>query len=442
MVSRCVFIVALGHLYDCTVLEKGPDFVLHDFPIYTMTGYALSNGHAMCCYRCPSQNTNFMICSEVSVVNSATQPTKGDTLSLDWASSEITTAGFTASTGILCFQDTNNGTYARCAAVGVSDGALSHGPRATVNFAPTGAVAVTTLSESEAVLCYRGGDALSCNQLTLVDMALSIGDDLTLNLERPLEVATAAITATKLILCWRGASTSSAGKCLILVMDGDDATQGPPLQVSSESLGSTSWFASAVALSSRTVTICYQDMVQSTSSSSSLTEPTAKCNALRVRGTLLDKGDDLLLTAESSTPGADDFSTARLSDTLGVVCYHGGQIAHYTTCNTLNLYGNTLAKGPDMVVHDNGAVSISTSPLSDTSVLVCYRSSTITGEKGFCNVLIAQVIQPTQNVPQITTTASPPASVKGQTNGVGSGRPTVACMFVFLSWVLLCPVLW
>jgi hypothetical protein len=276
MVSKCCFIVALGHLCDCIVLEKGPDFVLHDFPIYTMSTFSLSNAHALCCYRCPTQNSNFMICSDVSVITSPTQPTKGDTLTLDWTSDDIVTAGFSASKGILCFQDTSNSSYGKCAALGVSGGVISSGPKSTVNFGSTGAVAVTTLSETEAVLCYRGGDALSCNQLTVVDMALTIGDDLALNLERPLEVSTAKITDTKLILCWRGASTSIAGKCLVLVLDGDSTNQGPPLEVSSGILGSTSWHASTFALSSKTVAICYQDMVQVNSSSP---VPTAKCIA-------------------------------------------------------------------------------------------------------------------------------------------------------------------
>lgn len=430
MVSKCCFIVALGHLCDCIVLEKGPDFVLHDFPIYTMSTFSLSNAHALCCYRCPTQNSNFMICSDVSVITSPTQPTKGDTLTLDWTSDDIVTAGFSASKGILCFQDTSNSSYGKCAAIGVSGGVISSGPKSTVNFGSTGAVAVTTLSETEAVLCYRGGDALSCNQLTVVDMALTIGDDLALNLERPLEVSTAKITDTKLILCWRGASTSIAGKCLVLVLNGDSTNQGPPLEVSSGILGSTSWHASTFALSSKTVAICYQDMVQVNSSSP---VPTAKCNALRVKGTVLEKGDDIVLRDGSTVLGATEFSTARLSDVLGVVCYLGGLVAHYTTCNTLNLYGNTLAKGPDIVVHDNGAVSMSTSPLSDTSVMVCYRSSPESGEKGFCNVLVAQVPETTTWFP-LETTSTPSLSAKGTTNGIDSGRSTAAYVLVVLVW--------
>lgn len=436
MVSRCVFIVALRHLCECTVLEKGEDFVLHDFPIYSMATFGLSNRHAMCCYRCPTGNSNFMICSDVSIVLSSTEPSRGDTLSLDWQSNSIAIDRFSASQGVLCFQDTSNSSWGKCAVLGISGGVLSVGPKTIVNYAPTGVVAVTVLSATRAVLCYRGGDALSCSVLSLADVALNVGTDLALNLERPLEVSAAAISETKMILCWRGASTSIKGKCLALVLDGDSATQGPTLEVSSENLGSTNWYASVVALSEKTVALCYQDIVRPNSTA---VEPIAKCNAIRVRGSRLDKGDDLLLTAGLPIKGATDFSIARLSDTLGVVCYHGGMVGHYTTCNTLNLFGNTLAKGPDVVVHDNGAQSISTSPMSDTSVLVCYRSSPVAGDRGICNVLLAKVAEtPTGDTPETvtSTTFSTTTAGKVTARGVKHGQSPVACALAFLLWML------
>jgi hypothetical protein len=256
-------------------------------------------------------------------------------------------------------------------------------------------------------------------------MLLRIGPDLPLNLERPVEVALATISAPIVCVCWRGASVDSPGKCATLNLD--DSSKGHDLVVTSGKLKAQHWYASVTALSSKVVVVCYQDIVDD--------EPFARCNSLRVIGMSLERGPNLDLSDGST--GAEDISVARLSDILAVVCYRGGLIKHYTTCNSLNLYGNSLEKGPDVVVHTEGAKMTSTSALSDTLALVCYRASEKVAEgvspgRGVCNLLVASVTPATPPPTIDVTSTMPLKGIMGVTTGGAQRRPS-PCIWV---WIL------
>lgn len=217
----------------------------------------------------------------------------------------------------------------------------------------------------------------------------------------------------------------SPGKCAML--HPSDSSKGADVSITSGDLQATRWYASIAALTQKVLVVCYQD-------SNEVSKTVARCNTLRVIGMKLHVGPKLSISDGST--GAEDVTVVRLSGVLAVVCYRGGMIQHYTTCNALNLFGNSLTKGPDLVVHTEGGMMTSASALSETKALVCYRGTSkvalnVFPGRGLCNILVAKVTPVTAAPSDETTTTALLRIGPGVANDASSRLPlpTWACTF-------------
>lgn len=386
---------------------------------------AMSSTRVLLCYRAVD-SSNYMKCNGMNIPwaqgfsssQAQGQANTGPGLLIYTSTTNITLTRFSDTEALLCYQNASNSMFGSCTALKMDGLSLSKGPNYVVNHGATGAISATSLSESSALMCYCGGDSLQCNMLTRAGLFLTRDADLALNLVRPVEIAVASVSLAKAVVCWRGTSSSSAGTCSVLNVA--DSSKGPDLGVTIGSLQAQSWYASLAALTDRVVVLCYQDVEDGKFSGT--------CKTLRVVGMSLRQGPNLLM-GDSPTVGSSgiaDISVARLSDVLAVVCYRGGMISYYTTCNGLNLYGASLTKGADLVVQNKGAGTTSLSVLTDTSALVCYHTPGTS--KAVCNVLMAHVPVPSP-MTTVTTTKTTFAVV-----GRASNAADRSCALGMWAW--------
>lgn len=390
----CLSAALVASLIGGTKLTKGPDLVANQRASDSIVTAALSPTKVLLCYRAVD-TAYYMKCNAMSMPAPHRQASTGPGLLIYTSTSNITLARFSDSEALLCYQNVTNSMFGSCTVLRIDGLSLSKGPNLEVNSGKTGAISAASLSQSSSVMCYCGGDALTCRSLARAGLFLTRGADLMLNLVRPVEIALAPVSDTKVVICWRGASSASAGKCSVLNVV--DSQKGPDVEVSSGSLQAQPWFASLAALTDKVVVACYQDLENGKAS--------GKCNSLRVVGMSLHKGPSLVITDGSvvGSSGSADISVTRFSDVLAAACYRGGMFAYYTTCIGLNLFGQSLTKGPDLVIRDDGARLTSVSAFSDTSALVCYHPWS---KKTVCNILTAEVKSAAALLTTFTTTRS------------------------------------
>jgi len=428
ILHRCLLAALVADFFKCTEITKGLDFVASPFTVDSVATTALSPDEALFCYR-DVQTSSYIRCKALNIVGSSM--TEGPGILIEVHAVNISVASFSVAESLLCYQNTSSSKVGTCTVLKLAGADLTRGPDYVINSYDTGAISTAVMTYDTGIMCYGGGDSLTCNSLVRECQGSSCiflrkEPYLALNLERPVEVALTTVSSTKVCVCWRGASTDSPGKCAML--HPSDSSKGTDVSITSGDLQATRWYASIAALSPKVVVVCYQDI-------NGASKAVARCNALRVIGMKLHLGPNLDISDGST--GAEDVTVVRLSDILAVVCYRGGMVQHYTTCNALNLFGNSLTKGPDLVVHTEGAMMTSASALSETKALVCYRATSkvplnVFPGRGLCNILVAKVT-PVTAAPSETTTAA--------VSPVGPGVTSDAKRRLSLSiWVWTCAV--
>lgn len=380
----------LGHIYGME-LSKGPDHTVNSGSTFFLSTTTLSETTALVCYR-DEGNAEHGTCNALSLVGMSLTHSANLVVSGGGASL-FSTVALNSTTALVCYRDEGNSDAGTCTIVFSSGSSLSKGADFVFNSGATFEISTAALSSTMAMICYtKAYHFATCNVLYLTAGSMHLGPDLVVNVGYTEEISAAVFSESAAIACWREFRWSGS-KCTPLTIDIEHVSlvKGADFVVTS----GRAQFTTPVALSSSMAVQCYEEVVNS--------EHYGICNALRLDGVQLTKGEDFVVSSVSRAvlphvaQIGDHISTSAMSTNMAVVCYKGGPGAlQYGTCNTLELYGasgTSIVKGPDLAMTgedlDGEIMSISTTSLSANVALVCYRGDARNSGRCTCNVLVA-----------------------------------------------------
>lgn len=286
------------------------------------------------------------------------------------AVSELRVASCGANVAVVCYRS-RSGSGTRhsaaqpypgiCTPVHLNGTLLSKGPDLTFGSVSLDGLSLQSLSETTTLACYNPEWSsylgVKCTAFNLIGTQLMKVADVVVDstLYGATHIQITRYSTDAVVVCYRSSRSSSnnqnIGICKEVALRNSALTGGffaglgfivPGRDVI---LGSVS--ASGISMASFAVTIgvaCYNP-----NPSQSIQ---VVCNCIHASQTGLLKGDDVVVDA--STSGATEIRVAKLSETLGIVCYRSGQYSirqpYPAKCVQLRLNGTALSKDPDLVL--------------------------------------------------------------------------------------------
>ena len=209
----------------------------------------------------------------------------------------------------------------------------------------------------------------------LTDMSISNGADLIFQDAVVNTIEVAALDTTSAIVCYDDSSNSDYGTCSHIKVTGTSLSKGTDLVVSSSAIQAKALKITAISASQAVV--CYNDGNSNQGT----------CNVLSVSGTSLTKGSDAIFNS-ANTPR---MSIAALTATRVVVCYEDAGNSNLLTCIRMMVTGSgtSLSAGTASVVNSAAISAFTLAAFDDNfKAVVCYPDSG-NNDYGTCNVLHA-----------------------------------------------------
>ncbi len=171
-------------------------------------------------------------------------------------------------------------------------------------------------------------------------------------------ISATVLSATSVLVAYRDNSNSGYGTAVVLTISGATITSGTPVVFESAAIV----YCSAVALSSTSVLVSYQDGGNSGYGTAVV---------LTISGTTITVGTPVVFESASTTY----ISAVLLSATSVLVAYRDNGNSNYGTAIILTISGTTITAGTPVVFESASTQYISATVLSATSVLIAYSDN-------------------------------------------------------------------
>jgi hypothetical protein len=222
-------------------------------------------------------------------------------------------------------------------------------------------ISVTTLSSTQAIVCYSDVGNSYYGMACVLDIS---GSTITPGTPAVFESATTtytsvtALSSTQAIVSYSDGGNSSYGTACILNISGSTITPGTPAVF--EFAATT--YTSVTALSSTQALVCYQDGGNSNRGTACI---------LDISGSTITRGSPTVFESARTVYT----SVTALSSTQALVCCSDVDGNNRGTACILDISGSTITPDTHVVFESVGSAYVVVTTLSSTQAVVCYRGT-------------------------------------------------------------------
>jgi hypothetical protein len=269
----------------------------------------------------------------------------------------ISVTTLSSTQAIVCYSDVGNSYYGMACVLDISGSTITPGTPAVFESATTTYTSVTALSSTQAIVSYSDGGNSSYGTACILNIS---GSTITPGTPAVFESATTtytsvtALSSAQALVCYRDVGSSSYGTACILNISGSTITPGTPAVF--EFAATT--YTSVTALSSTQAIVSYSDGGNSSYGTACI---------LNISGSTITPGTPAVFEFAATTYT----SVTALSSTQALVCYQDGGNSNRGTACILDISGSTITRGSPTVFESARTVYTSVTALSSTQALVC-----------------------------------------------------------------------
>ena len=273
----------------------------------------------------------------------------------------ISVTTLSSTQAIVCYSDVGNSYYGMACVLDISGSTITPGTPAIFESANATYISVTTLSSAQALVCYRDGGSSSYGTACILNIS---GSTITPGTPAVFESATTvytsvtALSSTQALVCYQDGGSSSYGTACILNISGSTITPGTPAVF--EFAATT--YTSVTALSSTQAIVSYSDGGNSNRGTACI---------LNISGSTITRGSPTVF--ESATTVYT--SVTALSSTQALVCCSDVDGNYRGTACILDISGSTITPDTHVVFESVNSVYVVVTTLSSTQAVVCYRGT-------------------------------------------------------------------
>ena len=304
--------------------------------------------------------------------------TYGTDVAVTSAADDLSMAILSPTKAIVAYRDIANSGYGTACILNISGSVVTYSIPFEFNTASTNYTAISTLSETQAVVIYRDGG--NSNYGTALVLNIS-GDNITKGTPKVFEesafLANSSITTlstTKAIVAYEDGDNSSRGTACVLNISGNDITHSIPEPFNDVAI---SWPSISTLNETKAIVAYYDNAVDS-------------CVAcvLNISGNSITPG--IITTVESEV--SDWVTITALSETKAIVAYSVYNIPYRITMCPLDISGSTIVAATPKNINSAYAEFITIGKLNDSQAIVTYADYG-NGEKGTAS-LLEYIIEP------------------------------------------------
>ena len=273
----------------------------------------------------------------------------------------ISVTTLSSTQAIVCYSDVGNSYYGMACVLDISGSTITPGTPAIFESANATYISVTTLSSAQALVCYRDAGSSSYGTACILNIS---GSTITPGTPAVFESATTvytsvtALSSTQALVCYQDVGSSSYGTACILNISGSTITPGTPAVF--EFAATT--YTSVTALSSTQAIVSYSDGGNSNRGTACI---------LNISGSTITRGSPTVF--ESATTVYT--SVTALSSTQALVCCSDVDGNYRGTACILDISGSTITPDTHVVFESVNSVYVVVTTLSSTQAVVCYRGT-------------------------------------------------------------------
>jgi len=322
----------------------------------------LSSSQALVCYRDDGNNNRGTACI-LDIVGSTITPAipvvfeSGNTTGIS-----VTTISSTQA--IVCYRDAGNSSLGTACILDISGSTITPATPVVFNSATSESISVTTLSSTQAIVCYQDGGNSSYGTACILDISgstITPATPVVFNSASTSSTSVTTLNGTQALVCYRDTGNNQFGTACILDISGSTITPTTPVVFESAATSITS----VTTLSSSQAIVCYRDGGNSNFGTACI---------LDISGSTITPGTPVVFNFAAST----QISVTTLSSSRVLVCYQDGGNSSFGTACILDISGSTIAAGNQVVFNSADTQFNSVTTLSSTQAIVCYQDGNST----------------------------------------------------------------
>ena len=347
---------------------SGADVIIGDDVVFesAITQYisvtTLSGTQALVCYQDNGNNNRGTACI-LDIVGSTITPAipvvfeSGNTTGIS-----VTTISSTQA--IVCYRDAGNSSLGTACILDISGSTITPATPVVFNSATSESISVTTLSSTQAIVCYQDGGNSSYGTACILDISgstITPATPVVFNSASTSSTSVTTLNGTQALVCYRDTGNNQFGTACILDISGSTITPTTPVVFESAATSITS----VTTLSSSQAIVCYRDGGNSNFGTACI---------LDISGSTITPGTPVVFNFAAST----QISVTTLSSSRVLVCYQDGGNSSFGTACILDISGSTIAAGNQVVFNSADTQFNSVTTLSSTQAIVCYQDGNST----------------------------------------------------------------
>ncbi len=271
----------------------------------------------------------------------------------------ISVTTLSSNQALVCYQDTGNSSYGTACILDISGSTITPATPVVFESARAQYILVTTLSSTQALVCYRDDINSGFGTACVLDISGS-----TITPETPVvfesastsEISATTLSSNQALVCYRDTGNSSYGTACVLDISGSTITPATPVVFESAS----STYVSVTTLSSTQALVCYTDGGNSNRGTACV---------LDISGSTITPATPVVFESASTTY----ISVTTLPSNQALVCYTDGGNSSYGTACILDISGSTITTNVPVVFESASTTYISVTTLPSNQALVCYQ---------------------------------------------------------------------
>jgi hypothetical protein len=235
----------------------------------------------------------------------------------------ISVTTLSSTQAIVCYSDVGNSYYGMACILNISGSTITPGTPAVFEFAATTYTSVTALSSTQAIVSYSDGGNSSYGTACILNISgstITPGTPAVFEFAATNYTSVTALSSTQALVCYQDGGNSNRGTACILDISGSTITRGSPTVFES----ARTVYTSVTALSSTQALVCCSDVDGNNRGTACI---------LDISGSTITPDTHVVF----ESVGSAYVVVTTLSSTQAVVCYRGTFSNYYGTSTVLSV---------------------------------------------------------------------------------------------------------
>jgi DNA-binding CsgD family transcriptional regulator len=284
----------------------------------------LSSTQAIVCYQ-DGGNSNFGTACILDVSGSTITPATPVVFNNNGTTTYNSVTTLSSTQAIVCYRDVGNSNFGTACILDVSGSTITPATPVVYESSNVLSTSVTTLSSTQALLCYQNGGNGSFGTARILDVSASTitpGTPVVFESAGTINISVTTLSSTQAIVCYTDIGNSSYGTACILDIAGSTITPGTPVVFESASTTNVS----VASLSSTQAIVCYTDNGNSSFGTARI---------LDVSGSTITPATPFVFNNGTTA----HISVTALSNIQALICYQNGGNNNFGTSKPVLLGG-------------------------------------------------------------------------------------------------------